>query len=403
MKRSVTAAGAVAGFLCFVAVCTYVPAVEDAQSTALQLIPDGTNATIGSLFDLDLAVNDVLSGQVPVTAYIVLRTPTDDWYSFVSRPDGSFSLAKGIRPAATASSIPATTISLFSARLQATTPLGQYWIAAGVFPQGANITLDNWKEIAIGSYKDEVYLTLSKETDVHAGRKLMLLVHGFSESPSDMDTYYNRLKERLPAGDWNIEKVTELDATFNASSLTGPDSNTRRIEEFIKEKTDKEVSGLPDRSIYFLGHSMGGLISRQFSVWHPEKVAKIFQLGTPNGGMNGLPAYSWANRANMTTATASGPAWNETNRAQPGVMHVIFVGTCSGPPATLVEEVPNDGVVGEWSVRAIEDFADPEALLLFYSFAYGHSPGSPTTGGCVTDLLSDSEWGITNLILSFLP
>jgi hypothetical protein len=248
-------------------------------------------------------------------------------------------------------------------------------------------------------------------------KKLILLVHGFGikiydfqlgGNPNDMNFYYNWLTTggRISLTEWQVEKVEGLDSTYNVYSLGGPDDNTKRIESFIKEKTGKSVSEQPDKSIYFIAHSMGGLISRQFSVWHPEKVAKIIMLGTPNGGMNYLgatpPSSSWAGSYHMNGNSWIWPfqqsiCWNCMNKAKRGVEHYVFVGTCSGAPGTPGESVPgitgdNDGLVAEWSVRTIEKFKESDDVKIkFYNYRDGHAPGLPIGGGCEADLLNDSR------------
>lgn len=220
-------------------------------------------------------------------------------------------------------------------------------------------------------------------------KNIVLLIHGFSESPEHMNYYFDYLTAGLPSNSYQVEKVTGLDKTFNIYSLGGPDANTTRIETFIKEKIGKEVSQLGGGSVYFVGHSMGGLISRQFSVWHPEKVAGIFMMGTPNGGMNGLNTYplSWASSNNMNCAGC----WNEKNRAQTGVDHYLFVGTCTDPALNSVEGYPNDGVVGQWSVLKLNDYKEnPEVMVETYTYNDGHDGSHPAGAACNSNLLADN-------------
>jgi len=215
-----------------------------------------------------------------------------------------------------------------------------------------------------------------------------------------MNYYGERLSESLPRDQWQVEIITGLDPSYNILSNDGPDANTRRIETFLREKTGRTLDRLNDKSIFLVGHSMGGLISRQFAVWHPGKTAKIFLVGTPNGGMRVLPPTSWANSEQMNGQPGS-PCWNCANKAQEGVEYHLFVGTCGGPPATPLEGVPNDGLVGQWSVEKLLDYRESEAVdLSFYYYHDGHATGLPVTGGCEAVQLEDGR--ITDRIANIL-
>lgn len=62
----------------------------------------------------------------------------------------------------------------------------------------------------------------------------------------------------------HIDEVTGLDPSYNISSPSGPDSNTGVIERFIEGITEKKISEVKRESLFFVAHSVGGLISRQF-------------------------------------------------------------------------------------------------------------------------------------------
>jgi hypothetical protein len=234
---------------------------------------------------------------------------------------------------------------------------------------------------------------------------LVLLVHGFGGNPERMNFYHNFLTA-LNNNEWQIEKVDGLDPNYGVDSLAGPDANTKRIESFIEERTGKRISELPDKSLYLIGFSMGGLSCRQFSVWHPDKIAKVILIGTPNGGVNYFgstaDSSSWVGTYHMNNNSSAEPfqqsiCWNCANKAKSGIGHYVFIGTCNGFPADIGEYLEgkpniNDGVVAEWSAKSIEKFKENDNVKIkFYYYNDGHIPGIPLGKKCESDLLSDSR------------
>lgn len=246
---------------------------------------------------------------------------------------------------------------------------------------------------------------LKNGSDVSSETRLILLVHGFGGNPERMNFYHNFLTA-LNNNGWQIEKVDGLDSDYGVNSLAGPDFNTKQIEFFIKLKTGKDILELPDKSLYLIGFSIGGLVCRQFSVWHPDKVAKVIMIGTPNGGVNYFSStpdsYSWVgtyhmNNNSLPDSSQQSICWNCSNKAKSGIGHYAFIGTCNGFPADIGEYAPeesavNDGVVAEWSVKAIEKFKENDNVKVeFYYYNDGHIPGIPLGKKCESDLLSDSR------------
>lgn len=222
-------------------------------------------------------------------------------------------------------------------------------------------------------------------------KNLVLLVHGFQGAPENLRFYRDRLRAALSPNEWHVEEVTGLDPSYNAFSLDGPDSNTRVIERFIEGMTGKPLTETGSKRVFFIGHSMGGLTARQFSVWHREKTAKIFMLGTPNGGMNSLPATSWAGSQRMNQSDAKAEvswiAWNRQTPAQAEVEHYLIIGVCTSPAVSLIEGAPNDGLVGAWSVATLDEFTLAGTVIRKREFADGH--GVIATPLCATTLVAD--------------
>jgi hypothetical protein len=224
-----------------------------------------------------------------------------------------------------------------------------------------------------------------------AEKNLVLLVHGFQGAPENLRFYRDRLRAALSSNEWRVEEVTGLDPSYNAYSLAGPDSNTHVIERFIEGMTGKPITETGSKRVFFIGHSMGGLTARQFSVWHRDKTAKIFMLGTPNGGMNSLPATSWAGSQRMNQddgeAEVSWIAWNRQTLAQAEVEHYLFIGVCTNPAVSLIEGTPNDGLVGAWSVVKLDEFTQAGTVIRKRELADGH--GVIATPLCSTTLVAD--------------
>jgi len=125
----------------------------------LGLAPNKTLANVGDLFEMDVVIQKRISpGIGKLVIYALVQTPRKAWLSFILGKDGTFTIEPGIKPAATASTIPALTLTLYRERLTDSFTRGDYRFVIGVFHAGDRITPANWRSKAI--YSSEVIVTL---------------------------------------------------------------------------------------------------------------------------------------------------------------------------------------------------------------------------------------------------
>ncbi|MFC1508635.1 alpha/beta fold hydrolase [Candidatus Omnitrophota bacterium] len=116
------------------------------------------------------------------------------------------------------------------------------------------------------------------DADIETGKELIILIHGFFRTPRNMsvlkDFFISRgfrvFTPRLPTTFGSLEECTE---------------------EF--ERQFRKLQGDYSR-IHFVGHSMGGLILRQFlSRNKVRNIGRCVLIGTPNKGTNLASMISW--------------------------------------------------------------------------------------------------------------
>ncbi len=118
--------------------------------------------------------------------------------------------------------------------------------------------------------------------DVRVVRPPVMLVHGFTGDKTTWTSLQSYLKDR------------RFDAVINEyyRGDQGIHDQARGLGEDIRRETDRYSSlGLKIARVDVVGHSMGGLIARDYT-WgfepHPTDVRKIIMVGTPNHGANFL-------------------------------------------------------------------------------------------------------------------
>ena len=134
---------------------TWTPAITPPH--VVSLVPNMTVVGTGDTLDMELAINEPISGMGRLAVYVLVQTPQKAWISFVYS-NGVFTMEPGIRPAATVSVIPQITLPLFRKQMTNSLARGSYWFIAGVFHEGDRITLASWRSKAI--YSSEVTITL---------------------------------------------------------------------------------------------------------------------------------------------------------------------------------------------------------------------------------------------------
>jgi hypothetical protein len=134
------------------------PTPTATPTSVLVLNASATEVAPGDNFSISLVINEPISGFGTVTGYVVVLMPNGVWKSFVPNGRGGFDLVPGVVPAATTSMIPALNRTLLALTIPENLLRGDYWFAAGIFPQGVPISLNNWKEVAI--YSSEITVTV---------------------------------------------------------------------------------------------------------------------------------------------------------------------------------------------------------------------------------------------------
>ncbi len=114
--------------------------------------------------------------------------------------------------------------------------------------------------------------SLEKEQKNVSG-KTVVLVHGYSKGPADMNT----LADFLKAAGYRPVTV-DLPLTFD---------HVQEAAEIFEKKVEKILSGVPDNeSIAMVGHSTGGIVIRYFLSHSPyyKRVDRAVLIATPNRG-----------------------------------------------------------------------------------------------------------------------
>ena len=108
-----------------------------------------------------------------------------------------------------------------------------------------------------------------KHEDVTDSIKTEVLVHGFFRSKRDMRYLEEKLKER----GYRVFAPT-LPAIFG---------NVRECSDLLTQMIEENV--LEEGVMHFVGHSMGGLVIRDYlSRRIVKKLGRVVMMGTPNGG-----------------------------------------------------------------------------------------------------------------------
>ncbi|MFQ6113350.1 MAG: hypothetical protein ACE5NG_04570 [bacterium] len=181
---------------------------------------------------------------------------------------------------------------------------------------------------------------------VLAQKPVIVMMHGFAGNISNFHDFTPNLQEEL--GKIGMGQVFNefylvygMDADMNWND--GPDHNAEVLDNFLKEKNIKY------RDIYFICHSMGGLIARRYTHWQEPApdIKAVVMLGTPNGGVNSAIMH-WVQSSGFP---------NSFNKPYPGKSHLYYFLGVGKKGGNAAEGFPNDGVVGKWSVTRFLDYS----------------------------------------------
>jgi pimeloyl-ACP methyl ester carboxylesterase len=121
---------------------------------------------------------------------------------------------------------------------------------------------------------------------VAAAKKIVLFIHGFAGSTSELP---KSLRRNLDKKGKNLANNYDLALTFNYESINTPIEKTAEmLEAKLAEVGLKAGHG---KQFHIVAHSMGGLVSRWFIERRSGKnvVNQLVMLGTPNAG-SAIPA-----------------------------------------------------------------------------------------------------------------
>jgi FG-GAP repeat protein/IPT/TIG domain-containing protein len=282
---------------------------------------------------------------------------------------------------------------------------GNYLVRASVDYEnhGSNFTSYNWfgstsKEIVqlTGSHTAEIQIQFPNPTITLPG----LQATGFQESELTWEVGANYWRagwdhpqegaQKMIAG-YRSHIVMELWEDAADPLTPGYDGfgshlpeNGQYLGDFLEFVIQKNPS-FTDVPFHFVGHSMGGLYSRSYISKVAGKnmpgggtyptIRRMISVGSPNLGTNFATNLSRSpyrlilSPAIKDLTTKKMEAFNLITPPDPNMPWSLIVGTRGKNPA---EGKPNDGWVGDWSVRAPEgDY--PSANINYEEFDYSHS------------------------------
>ncbi|MEZ9487753.1 alpha/beta fold hydrolase [Vibrio breoganii] len=188
----------------------------------------------------------------------------------------------------------------------------------------------------------------------------VIIVHGLARSASSME----EMSERVEEHGYQVCVVDyptvgrELDYTLHKSGL--------QIDECVYQ-FDRELSQASGSKIHFVGHSLGGLVIRDYLAKKPamtysQHLGEVVFLGTPNHGSDVADFFSslWllplagGTAASLTTDPQSLP----NSLPQPNYPFGVIAGTDTYPVLRHVFENSNDGLVSVESAQleGMQDF-----------------------------------------------
>ena len=189
-----------------------------------------------------------------------------------------------------------------------------------------------------------------------SARPVILLVHGYEGSTGEFAPLYDRLQSALGTR-FDLALVDTLDPSMGMA----PEENVARIDDYLQRHA------LQTRELYFVCHSLGGLIGRCYT--HQGQAAArvrgLVMIATPNGGIN------WWNVLPIHWMRSAGFAerFNAAYPVRGDIAYQLLLGTRG---ANVMEGLPNDGVVGRWSVEEFAACTADPARITLHSYPLDH-------------------------------
>ncbi|CBL45845.1 Hypothetical protein HDN1F_22620 [gamma proteobacterium HdN1] len=113
-------------------------------------------------------------------------------------------------------------------------------------------------------------------TDYAKTRYPIVMVHGLTGAKSMLGVvpYWYGIPQKLKASGNDQVYVATV------SAVAGEDIRAAQLEQFVAEVVEKTGA----EKVNLIGHSQGGFTVRAYSALHPERVASLTTIGTPNHG-----------------------------------------------------------------------------------------------------------------------
>ncbi|MBM7036757.1 alpha/beta fold hydrolase [Vibrio ulleungensis] len=192
-------------------------------------------------------------------------------------------------------------------------------------------------------------------TENHSENEVVVLAHGLGRSDTAMWLFKRRLEDEGFA-------VCTLDYSSIGETVAS-------VLEVTTKQIDQCVSDAP--TVHFVGHSLGGLVSRSYLQHHPEltnssRLGHVVLMGTPNQGSEIADHYdgSWVmefgGEISQALVTGENSLGNQLELIDSNIG--IIAGTKSMILTNDAFSGPNDGLVSVESTKLInmKDFIEIE-------------------------------------------
>ena len=114
--------------------------------------------------------------------------------------------------------------------------------------------------------------------------KIVILVHGWWNSPSNLSNLADLLREKFPS--WSIDNTFDYSTRAGLLSTSDPELVARDLANHIQRVATEH----PTRPIIIVGHSIGGFLARRTfliaassSEW-TRRIERMVLLSAPNAG-----------------------------------------------------------------------------------------------------------------------
>jgi pimeloyl-ACP methyl ester carboxylesterase len=202
------------------------------------------------------------------------------------------------------------------------------------------------------------------------GKPLVAMLHGFAGQMVEFAALYAALHERT-SDVFDFALVDNL----NPGGGSASEENVANFNSYL---TAHDLRG---RELYLVGHSIGGLVVRQFTHQaDTPSVRAAVLICTPNGGVNAANVLPWIGSHEFDAR------FNSRFPIRAGIPHFQLFGTVG---ANVIEGIPNDQAVGQWSAVRLLDFREPGAEVTVKGYPLDHwkTLSDPASVGDVVEFL----------------